>query len=355
MSSAKEPPRILGRFEVGVRVGGGGMADVYVGRSTEDDELVAIKVMREELGNDPKYMRMFSDEAKLLALLSHPNLIRTIEYGIARERRYLVMELLAGRSLADVWDALVEKKEKLPLRLGAWLCGRVADGLHAAHELVDPRGEPMSVVHRDVNPSNIFLTHSGDVKLIDFGLAKARVRRSQTTRGIIKGKVPYIAPEQFREATIDRRVDLFALGTTLWELGTMKRLFKRDNDLATIRAIGECKVPDPRTLLPDYPDGLYAVVLTALQKDPDARYATAATMRDDLDDYVGNADGLKDELAALVTRLFPGEAARHASWKRDAKKTEVLATIAPPPTRVPVSAAEPDETALDDSDIIEVT
>jgi eukaryotic-like serine/threonine-protein kinase len=357
--------RELGRFEVGVRVGGGGMADVYVGRGPDKDgrdELVAIKVIREALGNSPKYQRMFSDEAKLLALLSHPNLIRTIEYGVANDRPYIVMELLAGRSLLQVWRALVASGEALPIHLGAWICARIADGLHAAHELSDSAGASLAVIHRDVNPSNIFLTHAGEVKLIDFGLAKARARLTSTGKGMVKGKAAYIAPESLARIGIDRRVDVFALGTTLWELGTMQRLFRRKTEFDTVEAIVACNVPDPRSIRTGYPNDLCAVVLRALKKDRDERYPTAAAMRDDLDAIVASASTLSasaisaamsSELAALVTRLFPGEGERHASWRHEATLTKVLLSLIPPP--IPGrGAGSVDARTIDDSaDVIE--
>jgi serine/threonine-protein kinase len=298
------------------------MAHVYVGRGVADDgreELVALKVMRDEYGHDPKYLRMFSDEAKILAKLSHPNIIRTLEYGITSEHRYIVMELLAGRSFADVWDLLASRNERIPIELGAWICARVAEGLHAAHELTDERGDLLSVIHRDVNPSNILLTYSGDVKLIDFGLARARARRERTVGGIVKGKMPYLAPEQITTAPIDRRIDIYALGTTLWEAGTMTRLFKRDTDVETLRAIRDAAVPDPRALVAGYPDKLAEILARALESDRDRRYATAEDLQLDLDAFLAGRGGSpKHELAGLLLRLFPGELAKHSTWKRDA-------------------------------------
>jgi len=334
------------------------MANVYVGRGVTDsgtEELVALKVIRDEYGHDPRYLRMFSDEAKILARLSHPNIIRTLEYGIAKEHRFIVMELLAGRTLAEVWDLLAASRERLPLRVGAWICARVADALHAAHELRDQSGAPLSVIHRDVNPSNIFLTYAGEVKLIDFGLAKARVRRTQSVDGIVKGKIPYLAPEQITTRPIDRRIDLYALGTTLWEAGTMVRLFKRENDIETLRAIRDAKVPDPRELVSGYPDSLFAIALLALQPDPDARYQTASEMRDDLDEFVGGADAeMSAELAGLVARLYPGEQRKHSNWKRDTIGVRELATAAPPPMPVPTASSKllgvPAEITLEDGD-----
>jgi serine/threonine-protein kinase len=337
------PPRVLGRYEVGARVGGGGMAQVYVGRGVAEDgteQLVALKVIRDEFQRDPRFLRMFSDEAKILARLSHPNIIRTLEYGITRDHRFIAMELLAGRTLADLWDLLAARRERLPLHLGAWIAARVADGLAAAHELTDAAGVPLSVIHRDVNPSNIFLTHDGGVKLIDFGLAKARARRTHTTDGIVKGKIPYLAPEQVAMLPIDHRIDLYSLGTTLWEMGTMRRLFKRDKDIDTILAIRDAKVPDPRGLVEGYPEALWAIVDRALKVDREERYATAGAMRDDLDAFVGAAgDRASAELAELMARLFPGEEKRHASWKRDAVAVRVLTTLPPPPLPVRVASS----------------
>lgn len=330
------------------------MAHIYVGRGSGEgsEELVALKVMRDEYGHDPRFLRMFSDESKILARLSHPNVIRTVDSGITQEHRFIVMELLAGRPLADVWDLLAARGERISLRLGAWLCARIAAGLHAAHELRDDRDAPLAVVHRDVNPSNIFLTYAGDVKLIDFGLAKASVRRSRSEFGVVKGKIPYLAPEQISTRPIDRRIDLYALGTTLWEVSTMVRLFKRDNDLETLRAIREAKVPDARQLVKDYPEPLWAAVDRALQADPENRYQTAEAMRADLDAFANDTQGeMKAELAALVSRLFPGEAAKDSSWRRAAASLKVIAA-APP---LPGSTAPANEISLDDSDIEIVT
>lgn len=336
------PPRQLGRFEVGAKIGGGGMATVYVGHARRDDdteERVALKVIRQELATDPQFSTMFEDEAKILARLSHPNIIHTLEYGTTDEARFIAMELLSGRTYADLWDVLAGKKERMPLRLGAWICARVAEGLHSAHELVDDDGKPLNVIHRDVNPSNIFLTHSGDVKLIDFGLAKARVRASKSADGIVKGKIPYLAPEQALGKPIDRRIDVYALGTTLWETGTMKRLFKRDTDVDTLKAIRDAIVPDPRETIEGFPDELWEIIQKALKSDPDERYPTAEAMRADLDAFVGDAEGMRAELAELVSKTFPGEEEKHEQWLRDATGLRVSKHTLPPPQSVPMASS----------------
>ncbi|MCA9590506.1 MAG: serine/threonine protein kinase [Myxococcales bacterium] len=349
----------LGRYEVGPRVGGGGMAHVYVGRGVTDDgreELVALKVIRDEYGRDARHLRMFSDEAKILARLSHPNVIRTLEYGITRDHRFIAMELLAGRTLADLWDALVERGGRLSYRLGAWICAQVAAGLHAAHELTDEHGGPLSVIHRDVNPWNVFLTYAGEVKLIDFGLAKARVRRERSVDGLVKGKLAYLAPEQLRTGPIDRRVDIYALGTTLWEVGTLTRLFKRDTDVATLLAIREAHVPDPREVVSDYPDALHAVVDRALRRDREERHPDADALRRELDAFVLASDGdMRRELTLLLGELFRGEGAQHSSWRREAVSLRPLATMPPPPVPVPIASTHllsaTNATELDDADV----
>ncbi|AKV01678.1 serine/threonine protein kinase [Labilithrix luteola] len=341
-------PSHLGRYEVGAKIGGGGMATVYIGRTTRgngDEELVALKVIRDEYAHDENFSSMFVDEAKILARLAHPNVIHTLEYGVTGHHRFIAMELLSGRTFADVWDELAARNEAISVRLGAWICARVAEGLHSAHELVDEGGTPLSVIHRDVNPGNVFLTHRGEVKLIDFGLAKARVRLSKSVDGIVKGKIPYLAPEQARGAAIDRRTDIYALGTTLWETATMKRLFKRDTDVATLKAIRDAKVPDVREMIPGFPDPLWKIIERATQIEQDARQATAEELHHELDAFLGDTSDLPGELVDLLAKLFPGQQAQHAKWVRDATASRPPMWTMPPPAPLPtVSSSVLEET-----------
>lgn len=342
-ASAAPLPKKLGRFEVGAKIGGGGMASVFVGHCTRDDgseELVALKVIREELATDEQFSTMFVDEAKILSRLSHPNVIHTLEYGVTGPHRFIAMELLSGRTFADVWDLLVSKGRHVPVQLGAWICARVAEGLHSAHELVDEDGHALAVIHRDVNPTNIFLTHTGGVKLIDFGLARARVRMSKSVDGIVKGKIPYLAPEQVEGKDIDRRVDVYALGATLWEMATMKRLFKRSNDVATLRAIREAFVPDVRDLVKGFPEPLWRIIEKALARDRDQRYATAADVMKDLDAFAGAENAAyEEELSALLGELFPGQEAKQAQWMRSASSVRMPMHTMPPPAPVPTASS----------------
>ncbi len=345
-----KPPKTLGRFEVGAKIGGGGMATVYLGREVREDgseALVALKVIRDEFVNDEQFTAMFVDEAKILARLSHPNVIQTLEYGVTGQHRFIAMELLTGRTVADAWEVVSEAGERFELGTAAWVCARVAEGMHSAHELVDEAGAPLGVIHRDVNPTNIFLTHSGEVKLIDFGLARARVRASKSADGIVKGKIPYLAPEQAHGKPIDRRIDVYALGTTLWEMSTMKRLFKRDNDVATLRAIRDAHVPDPRDEDPDFPEALWKIIDRALRRDRDERYATAEEMRTDLDAFARATGPHAPKLAAFVERLFPGGEERQTKWLRDAAAVRIPAGTMAPPAPVPIASSSLLEAARD--------
>jgi serine/threonine-protein kinase len=343
----------LGRYEIVAKIGGGGMASIYIGRDVEADagELVALKVIRDEYVDDERYSTMFIDEAKILAQLSHPNVIRTLEYGITGRHRFIAMELLSGRTFADAWFALEARVEMFSPQLVAWICARVAEGLHAAHELVDSNGTRLNVIHRDVNPANIFLTHKGEVKLIDFGLAKATIRSSKTLGGIVKGKIPYLAPEQARGQPIDRRVDIYALGATLWEASTMKRLFKRDTDIDTLNAIRDAVVPDVRKLVANFPEALWKIIDRATQVRRDDRYPTAEAMRADLDAFVGDGVGRPQELSNMLARLFPGHENEYANWlsKTFASRPEVK-TIQPP-SAVPTASSSVLDNTDDVSDI----
>lgn len=337
-----KPPSTLGRFEVGAKIGGGGMATVYLGRERREggtERLVALKVIREEFADNEEFAAMFVDEAKILARLSHPNVIQTLEYGVDQEHRFIAMELLTGRTSADVFEELVSSGDRFDLGVASWICARVAEGLHSAHEVVDEGGTPLNVIHRDVNPTNIFLTHAGEVKLIDFGLARARVRLSKTVDGVVKGKIPYLSPEQAHGRAIDRRTDIYALGTTLWEMATMKRLFKRSTDVATLLAIRDAHVPDPRDEDPSFPEELWRIIERALKRNADERYATAEEMRTDLDRFARTTGPHAPKVAALVERLFPGSEMQDSEWLRGAASVRTPALTMAPPAPVPIASS----------------
>ncbi|MGH7281715.1 MAG: serine/threonine protein kinase [Polyangiaceae bacterium] len=346
-------PKHLGRYEVGAKIAGGGMATVFLGRVREDEKkngksgerVVALKVVKPELSADADFVEMFLDEAKIIAQLAHPNISETLEVGVSEGHRFIAMELLLGRTLADVWEVRALERKALPLNLAAWIAARVAEALHYAHEFKSVGGEPLHIIHRDVNPTNVILTYEGKVKLIDFGLVKAIGRLTRSAEGIVKGKVPYLSPEQATGAAIDRRSDIYTLGITLWEITTGKRLFKREDDVATIKAIQKAEVPDPRKDDASYPDDLWKIVQKALAVNPDDRYATAADLAAALDSFLkkGDANDLEPELVRFMGDLFPGQQNKQLEWLADATTKERSSpnmTMRPP---VPVADIEADD------------
>jgi serine/threonine protein kinase len=319
VTSTLRSPTQLGRYDVLEPLAAGGMATIYVGRAPDAagaPRLFALKVIKDEL-REPQYIDMFRDEAKLLSRLSHPNIVETIEASLDEGRAFIAMELILGRAVADLGDECARRGAPMPIDLSAWICARVADALDYAHRITDDDGVRLDLIHRDANPTNILVTYDGRVKLIDFGLAKTLRRRAKSSQGIVKGKVPYLSPEQIRERAIDHRSDLYTLGATLWELTTGRRLWKRDTDVATVLAIRDGKVPDPTEIVPGYPEELWAIVWEALMPQRDDRYADAAAMGKDLDAFVRRTSAperMEARAAALVEELFPGERARREAW-----------------------------------------
>jgi len=307
----------LGDYRVLASISEGGMATVWLGQSiTHPEQLAALKVIRPEHGRNKDFVAMFVDEVAIAARLLHPNIVAIRGTGHEGTQHFLALELLRGHALLDVWKAAHARGRRMPPEVVAWIGARVADALHYAHELTDEGGWPMHVVHRDVNPANIFLTREGVPKLIDFGLAKARDRIASTAIGVVKGKLAYLAPEQALGKTADRRADIFALGVTLWETSLDRRLFLDENDVETIRRVRAAEVPDATTIVDGYPPALSAAISRALARDPEQRWQTAAELRDALDAYVSSVGHTVDasSVRALLAELF-GDTPP-AKWER---------------------------------------
>jgi serine/threonine-protein kinase len=283
--------------------------------------MVALKVMRSDRAEeDDELVKMFVDEANLLARLHHPAIVRTIEVGEDGGQRYIAMELLLGMTLASIYEACVARKLRLEPELVAWIGARLAEGLHHAHELVDDAGAPVALIHRDVNPANVFVTFDGAIKLFDFGMAKTMMRTTaKTAPGVVKGKLSYLAPEHIMQLPLDRRVDIFGLGTTLWELCAMQRLFHRESDVETVRAVHVGKIPDVRTIVPEVPARLAAMLHRALERNRDHRYPTAADLAKELDTVAGpRAANAPARLSSMLDSLFPEERKKQRGWLKPA-------------------------------------
>jgi serine/threonine-protein kinase len=334
----------LGPYEVRGQIAEGGMAVVYLGRRHDPTPgEFALKVIHPRLARDQGFIGMFLDEARLTARLSHPNIVKVYEQQNDGRNLFIAMELLLGQTLTRVWEATSHRDTPLGYEVIAWIGARVADGLRHAHELVDEEGVHLEVVHRDINPSNVFITYRGQVKIIDFGLAKALDRVTTTEVGIVKGKLAYMSPEQLFGNPVDHRADLFSLGTTLWEMTCGRRLFKGETDLETTRKVQAAIVPHPAVLLPGYPPALASILLRALAKDPDVRYQTAEELGRDLDAFVEASGKVVTPavLLAIMRDLFPGECDRDATWYEQAAEQTHTEPLSPLMLRPPVRPAAP--------------
>jgi serine/threonine-protein kinase len=319
---APSRPSALGRWEVVAKIAGGGLSTIYLGRNRDEASHppVALKIVKNELEADGRIANRFGDEARLLPRLVHPNIVRTLEVGEADGRQFIVMELMTGMNLAAVTDACAARGLRVHADIVAHVAAKVAEALAFAHELDDGTGAPLALIHRDVNPSNIFLTFDGEVKLFDFGLAKSTDAREQTSPGMVVGKLPYIAPEQIMQLPFDQRSDLFALGTTMWETLTSKRLFKRDTDADTVNAVQFGPIPDVRASAPDTPGELWSVVRKALERNRDNRYPNARALLADLGGFVATRDSraIPSRIAQLLEQLFADEKRRQRGWRKPA-------------------------------------
>ncbi len=271
--------RRFGRYETLFRIAGGGMAEVYAARIIGEagfEKVVALKRMLPTLAEDPRFVEMFLDEARLAANISSPHVVQTLDLGRADDDSlYLVMELVVGVPLAQLLREVVRTNRRFDPSVAVEIIAQAALGLHDAHDATTPLGEPMHIVHRDVSPQNILVDGDGRTRILDFGVARAVQRSSHTQTGEVKGKMAYFAPEQATGATLDRRVDIFALGIVAWECLAGRRLFKADNPLRTLQKITQEPIPTLAEVCPAIDPQLSRVVAKALERDRDRRYPTA--------------------------------------------------------------------------------
>jgi serine/threonine protein kinase len=268
----------LGNYDLLRRLGAGGMAEVHLARQHALEgfqKLVVLKQVLPHLARDRHFVRMFLEEARLAALLDHPNVVQVFDLGHEGGEFFFTMEFVYGENLQSVVRAMRRAGHAMPFELAVAIAMGVASGLHYAHERVGFDGRPLGIVHRDVSPTNVMITYEGCVKVADFGIAKVVTRTDVTQAGIRKGKVPYMSPEQCRAQPIDRRSDIFSLGVVLWETSTGERLFDGDNEFGVMNRIVNGDIPLPSAVRPGYPKDLERIVMRALSVDREKRFGSA--------------------------------------------------------------------------------
>lgn len=301
----------LERYKLLARLGQGGMAEVYLAAwevAPFVHRPVVIKRLHPHFNEDPRLVQMFLDEARLLTQLDHPHIVKTLEAGVIEGRCCIAMEYLEGQPLQRVLRRANERGG-LAAHVAVSIAISVLDGLHYSHETKDAQGAPLEIVHRDVSPQNVFVSNDGQVKVLDFGIAKANSQEGRTATGIVKGKVGYIAPEQARAEQVDRRADIWSVGVVLWEALTGARLFKAESDAATLGLTLQGQIPSAGSRRVGIPEELEGVLMRALQRDPALRYQTAGAMRKDLEGWLARAGFSRDArvIAGLMKDLFATE------------------------------------------------
>jgi serine/threonine-protein kinase len=302
--------RPFGKYYLLDRIGSGGMAEVFLAVASGPEgfqRTLVIKRMLPHLSQDRAFVRMFVDEAKLCGLLSHPNLVQIFEFGSIDESFFIAMEHVQGETLSAVRAKLAEEKRIAPVAASLEIARQVCLGLHYAHSLTSASGQPLGIIHRDISPSNLMISYHGAVKILDFGIARVaeELRETHTQAGTMKGKVSYMSPEQLRTEQVDSRSDVFAVGVVLHEMLTARRLFRASNEFSGAKMVLESVIALPSSVNPEVPPEVDRVVMRALARDRDARYATAGEMAEDLEKVLFEMRASPHELRKLLAALFP--------------------------------------------------
>ena len=307
----------VGKYEVMRKIATGGMAEIYLARARGTagfEKLVVLKRILPHVAEDPMFVSMFLDEARLAASLSHPNIADVYDVGEADGSYFFTMEYVHGEDARTIRMATRQRGERLPLNVALAIVHGIASALDYTHEKTGPDG-PLGLVHRDVSSSNIIVSYDGAVKLVDFGIARATARVTKTLTGALKGKIPYMSPEQCRGQALDHRSDLFSLGVVMYELTLGRRPFRGESDFTIMEQIVHGQPQRPREIDPEYPLELETMVMRLLERDPAARYQSAEALREDLEAFIAER-GLflsTKPLGKYMRALFEDKI---AAWER---------------------------------------
>ncbi|MCB9760526.1 MAG: serine/threonine protein kinase [Alphaproteobacteria bacterium] len=346
-------PEPFGRYELVDPIGAGGMAEVFRARLSAAEGVqkhLVIKRILKGLSHDPAFVEMFIDEARVAALLQHPNVVQVYDFGQVGEHWYMAMEWVDGLNLHRLMWHVANQRRRLPDEFALYVAHEAAKGLHYAHTAVDPTGVALGVVHRDVCPQNLLVSYRGEVKVADFGIAKSAAGTFTTQGNRLKGHTSYMSPEQTLGRPVDPRADIFALGVVLHELLTGRRLFKADSAELTLERIRSGEVPRLRDTRPDLSPAVETLVHTALALDPDDRFASARALRDALAAQLPSTpDQLREGFAAWLEEACADLIAAHRQRLAETstggasvtpEDPTVVAPLTPPPPVQP-PAPEP--------------
>jgi len=286
-------PAVFGKYLLLERLNVGGMAEVFIAKAfgvEGFERILAIKKILPTMAEDEEFIKMFIDEARISVQLNHANIVHIHELGNYDGTFFIAMEYVAGRDLRTLLERYRKRKERMPAAQASFIASKMCEGLDYAHRKKDARGVDLGIIHRDVSPQNILCSYDGEVKIIDFGIAKAANRSQHTQAGILKGKFGYMSPEQVRGLPIDRRSDIFAVGVILYEMLTGEKLFVGESDFSTLEKVRNAEVTPPKRLNPTIPDDLERVVLKALAREAEDRYQWPSDLQEDLMRFLVSGD-----------------------------------------------------------------
>ncbi len=302
----------FGKYLLLEKIAAGGMAEVYLSKSAAANGLnkfFAIKRILPQFSTNEDFVAMFKEEANVAINLNHSNVVSIFDFGIEKEQFFLVMDYVEGKNLRQIINELKRTNKSFSIDQALFMVKEVAAGLDHAHRCTDSKsGRPLNITHRDMSPQNIMVSFEGEVKVIDFGIAKAETEQEETKAGTLKGKFGYMSPEQAEGAPIDPRTDVFALGIVLWELLANDRLFTGSNEAAILRKVRDCQIPSIRKVNPTVPPELERIVMKALAKDRNVRYQTAANLHRDLNRFLNTQfpDFSSHDFSTFIKDSFKG-------------------------------------------------